>query len=260
MNRSASPFPCFLQGMLHITAQQTIPHLTECPRITMRPDGLEVLEVPAFRGGRPRPAAQPRITEVRETARGHAAARGVRAVAREIGISSGSLTKFLDGSTPYARSAAALGAWYRAGAGRSIPSPPQSPRPPILAGIGDDVLRTALLRATEEKTLREVAGQVGMTPAGLQRYIRAITRPRESTQRKLREWYLREAQSWVGLDPKLAHAAIAVLLEGLPPVAEHRASAALAILIRDAFVEADISPPRWLTENVSLPDEVPATG
>ena len=199
----------------------------------------------------------PAITTVRETAQRQAGVRGVRAVAREIGISPSGLQNFLNGATPYARTAAALRAWHREGAHKSVPSPAQSPRPPILDGIGEDVLRAALLRATEESTLTEVAGQVGMTPAGLQRYIRAKARPREATQRKLREWYLREAANWAGPDSGVARAAIAVLLEGMPAPDEHRTSVAVAALVRDAFLGANISPPRWLADGVSEPNEDP---
>lgn len=191
-------------------------------------------------------AAPPAIASVRETARLHAEARGVRAVAREIGISAGGLKNFLEGATPYARTAAALRAWYRTGAGEQIPPRAQAPRPPVLEGIGDDVLRAALRRAAEETTLRGVAAQVGMTHAGLQRYIEGKTRPREATQRKLREWYLREAGSWTGVDEGTARAAIAVLLEGLPPAAQDRAVAELAAAVRDAYERVKISPPGWL--------------
>ena len=193
-------------------------------------------------------AVPPAIASVRETARLHAEARGVRAVAREIGISAGGLKNFLEGATPYARTAAALRAWSRTGAGEQIPPRAQVPRPPVLEGIGDDVLRAALRRAAEESTLRGVAAQVGMTHAGLQRYIEGRTRPREATQRKLREWYLREAGNWTGVEEGTARAAIAVLLEGLPPAEQDRAVAEMAAVVRDAYERVKISPPGWLAK------------
>lgn len=189
----------------------------------------------------------PAIASIRETARLHADARGVRAVALEIGISPSGLTNFLEGATPYARTTAALREWYRSGASEQIPRAP-APRPPVLEGISEDVLRAALRRAAEETTLRGVAEQVGMTHAGLQRYIEGKTRPREATQRKLREWYLREAGNWTGLDEDTARAALAVLLEGLPPAEHDRAIAELAAVVRDAYARGKISPPGWLAK------------
>lgn len=193
-------------------------------------------------------AARPAIASVRETARLHAEARGLRVVAREIGVSPGGLKNFLEGATPYARTAAALRGWYESAAGDHLSLPAQPPRPPVLEGIGDDVLRAALRRAAEETTLRGVALQVGMTHAGLQRFIEGKTRPREATQRKLREWYLREAGNWTGLDEGTARAAISVLLEGLPAAEHDKAVAELAAVVRDAYDRVKISPPRWLAK------------
>lgn len=188
------------------------------------------------------------MATVRETVRLHAEARGVRAVAREIGISAGGLKNFLDGAAPYTPTAAALRAWYLAGAGEHVPTLVTAPPVPVLAGIGDEALRAALRRAIRESTLRGVAAQVGMTAAGLQRYIEGKTRPRDLTLRKLREWYLREAGNWTGTGESVARAAIAVLLDGLPAAEQDRAAAEITAVVRGAYTRVKISPPEWLAK------------
>ncbi|HET7463559.1 MAG TPA: helix-turn-helix transcriptional regulator [Longimicrobium sp.] len=169
-------------------------------------------------------------------------------MAREIGISAGGLKNFLEGATPYARTATALREWYRSGASEQLPPRAQAARPPVLEGIREDVLRAALRRAAEEITLRAVAGQVGMTHAGLQRYIEGKTRPRDATLRKLRAWYLREAGNWTGTGEGTARAALAVLLDGLPPAEQDRAAAEISVLVRNAYARVQISPPEWLAK------------
>jgi len=156
--------------------------------------------------------------------------------------------KFLDGSTPYPRTAAVLVEWYQAYGNVPLSRATEPPREPVLAGIGEDALRAALRRAVDASSIRIVAEQVGLTPRGLQLYMDGEGRPRDLTLRKLREWYLREAGTWTGTREGTARAAIAVLVDGLPRAEQDRVAGEIADAVRGAYERVKLSPPQWLAK------------
>jgi transcriptional regulator with XRE-family HTH domain len=155
------------------------------------------------------------------------------------------LRNFLAGATPYVRTAEAIRAWFEAYANEPLPPKPRPPRPRPLAAIGDDALRAALERAVATASLRSVAEQVGITHQALHLYIRGESRPREVTIHKLREWYLRQAPTLPGTDRATARAVIAVLVKGLPPDEQDRATEEISSVVRNAYARAKLEPPAW---------------
>jgi len=192
----------------------------------------------------------PTIAEIRDAAKVHADARGVRAVAREIGISRTGLSHFADGATPYLWTAPLLRAWYSAHA-QVETRPAMPPRHP-LAGISDAALRAALTRAVATSSLRAVAEQVGLTHRGLGMFIRAEARPRDVTLRKLREWYLRDAATLPKTDASTVNAAVALLLESAPRARQCESWASMPINDSASFAEVDAEHAGLLP---GLPDE-----
>lgn len=187
------------------------------------------------------PARPASLASVRALAAQHVERRGARAVAREIGISAGALTGFVEGASPYTRTADALRTWFRV----APPLPEQRPALPS-PGIAEDSVREALRAAIRAATLRGVAAKAGMSPRGLQLFVEGQNRTSSKTLGKLRDWYVREfSTAPAGVDEVTARAAVALLLQGLPPEEQRSAAEEFAATARRAFARAGLSPPPW---------------
>lgn len=194
----------------------------------------------------PSPGENLSVEALRTAAMRHVQIRGLRPVAREIGISPGGLKKFVEGATPYSRTVFRLRAWHNSDTSERLRLELDGLTEPASARIPHDVLRAALRGAVESSSLRTVAEQVGLTHRSIQLYITGATRPREATARKFREWYVREASARPGADEATVQAAIEVLLGDLPPTERARAASELREAVRRAYGRAKMAPPKWL--------------
>ena len=81
-----------------------------------------------------------------------------------------------------------------------------------------DVLRDAARRAAASTSLRATASEIGITHRSLARFLAGETETRESTTRKLRDWYVRRAASTGDVTAETAEAALSVLVAELVDV------------------------------------------
>lgn len=108
-----------------------------------------------------------------------------------------------------------------------------------------EIIREALRIAVRRAGARPVARAVGMSPTGLTKALSADQCPLPQTELKMREWYLRQ-QRYLGPDPRTAHQALDLLLEGIP---EHRQSLARRYMAEGAqrvYREVGAQPPAWV--------------
>lgn len=115
------------------------------------------------------------------------------------------------------------------------------PRVPV------SVLRNAVREAIATTSSRSVARDLGISAPAVNKFV-AGSEPRESTIRKLTAWYIRHRQQGgdATLDSATAHAAIAFLLEHIPPQRRNDVRAALLQLIESKGTQAGASAPAWL--------------
>ncbi|HEX6747824.1 MAG TPA: hypothetical protein VF092_11075 [Longimicrobium sp.] len=110
-----------------------------------------------------------------------------------------------------------------------------------------DVVRQALRAAIERDGLRPAARAVGMTPTGLAKSLDEAATPRSSTQRKMREWYVRNGRG-LGPDEETIRIALGLLLEGLPDPAMTEGRRAVVDVLRRVYRSTGMEPPRWMAE------------
>lgn len=171
--------------------------------------------------------------------------RDVKSGAHEIGIAPEVLRAFLAGSAPWGKTVNRLRAWFhRQGAER----PRHEIGWPPLERLSVEVLRAAAKRATEETSLRSVASEVGLSPAGLRLVITRESSPYSGTLRKLRDWYLREARGRTGGDEGTIRAAIDLLLGDLPAGERGRTAREMMDALRHGYQRAEIQPPAWFAK------------
>jgi hypothetical protein len=100
-----------------------------------------------------------------------------------------------------------------------------------------------------ELGLRRAAKRIGMAPSWLSGFIgepAAEKDPRDTTLKKLREWFLRDGARWAEQDAHVARAAAAYLVDGLHDPAERGAARAeLLALLRRHYGRRG-PPPKWL--------------
>lgn len=114
-----------------------------------------------------------------------------------------------------------------------------SGRPPV------DRLREAVAGRVEDRSLRQVAREVGMSASGLQKFLDGAT-PYSSTRRKIERWYVREAARYGGgLGPDSALAALHVLVQDLAPAERGAALRGMLDALGAAFRAAGREPPDW---------------
>lgn len=107
------------------------------------------------------------------------------------------------------------------------------------------VLRNAVIQASDRRTLRAVAAEIGMSHSGLFSFIEG-GEPRSATLKKLQAWYIKHAAEPGGTDADAVEAALAVLLDGIPNAEMPAARERLMAEIRDSFKRTGAPPPVWL--------------
>jgi hypothetical protein len=106
-------------------------------------------------------------------------------------------------------------------------------------------------------SLRAVAAEIGMEHSGLNKLLQGTT-PRPSTIEKLTTWYLRHAGSGeLDSPPELVEAALAILVQHLPPGRRVAATKAMRVQLRELTDAAGVRIPSWLTSPAGKksPDE-----
>lgn len=106
-----------------------------------------------------------------------------------------------------------------------------------------DALREAVRRAVEERRIRAVANEIGVSIGGLHRFLKGST-PRASTQTKLLDWHVRNATG--DLAPALASAYLHRLLDSLGGRFRDRTLQRLLAALRDGHRRQGTPPPAWL--------------
>jgi hypothetical protein len=107
-------------------------------------------------------------------------------------------------------------------------------------------MREAVARAIRGTTLRRVAREVGMAPNGLAKFVRGAV-SREDTLRKVLAWYVQHAARSHDASPPVARAALAVMLERMPPKDRGWAERALLTAVAKIYRDMGVAVPEWLT-------------
>lgn len=77
-----------------------------------------------------------------------------------------------------------------------------------------EVVRDAVKRAVAQRSLRQVAREVGLSPRGLTLFLEG-NRSQSGTALKLRDWYVLHGAAAVGVSGDTAAASLEQLLDGL---------------------------------------------
>lgn len=111
------------------------------------------------------------------------------------------------------------------------------------------VLRQALRAEVGARSLRHVSRQVGMSPAGLQKFVEGA-RPYTATRRKLERWYLLHGPGRLakGLTGGSALTILRVLVQDLAPARHRQTIEELVKSLGAAYRSARLPEPAWLPE------------
>lgn len=113
-------------------------------------------------------------------------------------------------------------------------------------GVSVDAIRAAAARAAKANGIRATAREVGMSVTGFRAFLEGST-PFESTREKLTAWYLRNAAAGEpGQTPAVVEAALAVLVEGIPPERQADALRELVEAMERSYRAAGVPLPKWL--------------
>lgn len=111
------------------------------------------------------------------------------------------------------------------------------------------VLRQALRAEVGARSLRDVSRQVGMSPAGLQKFVDGA-RPYTATRRKLERWYVLHGPGRLaqGLTGGSALTILRVLVQDLSPARHRQTIEELVKSLGAAYRSAHLPEPEWLAE------------
>jgi len=113
-------------------------------------------------------------------------------------------------------------------------------------GVPVTTLRAAVAEAVARTSSHAVAREVGMSAPSLRDFINGSD-PRPSTVRKLTEWYVRTAADRGDvLSEGTARAALALLVEPVPPERRGDALRELAEAMERGYRAAGAPVPKWL--------------
>jgi len=107
------------------------------------------------------------------------------------------------------------------------------------------VIRSAVAEAAAACTLRGVAAEIGMSHTGVLAFLGG-GEPRQTTLRKLNEWYTKHAAEAGTVDADGINAALAVLLNAVPDVDREEGRRTPLDALRGACKAARVPPPDWL--------------
>ena len=105
-------------------------------------------------------------------------------------------------------------------------------------------LRQAAQAAVDAESLRGVAAAIGMSPPGLQHFLRGGL-PLRPTLRKLAAWYTGRAHRQHHVTEEALYAALALLLDDLPAVERQGAARELMRVLRRHYGKVRVEPPSW---------------
>ena len=113
-------------------------------------------------------------------------------------------------------------------------------------------LRETVALRVQATSLRTVARQVGMSPAGLEKFLSGET-PYSRSRQRLQAWWVREAaKPRSDLTVEGVEVAIGALVRDLPP--EHRVEAIRRVVatLRRLYAAEGAAEPPWLAQLVEL--------
>lgn len=119
---------------------------------------------------------------------------------------------------------------------------------PDLTNVTVQHMREAVAARAENTSLRDVARAIGMSPAGLKKFLEGAA-PYTPTLRRLRRWYVHHGavqQGTVQIDDALA--AIGILAHDLPPHGRRALAARVVDEMGRAYDESGRPRPAWLPE------------
>jgi hypothetical protein len=109
-------------------------------------------------------------------------------------------------------------------------------------------LRQAAASRVERSSLRKVAREIGMSPTGLKKFLQG-TAPYSPTLRRLRSWYVQHADDPAETMPaEAADAALAVLMDDLPPEPRRRTADGVLECLGHAYDLSGRGRPAWVAE------------
>jgi hypothetical protein len=111
--------------------------------------------------------------------------------------------------------------------------------------VSVDALRAAARSAVARTSLRKVARDIGISAPGLALFLDGSV-PRESTLRKIRDWYFSEAATHTEVSEDTARAALSMLLEPMPEEKRDKIFQKIVEILVDAHRKQGTVPPRWL--------------
>ena len=115
--------------------------------------------------------------------------------------------------------------------------------------VADEAIRDAFRRALAEHSLRAVAREARLTPSGLQKALRRSARWRDTTRRKLVEWYVRAAGAERASEPDATtvKAALHLILAGVSGEQRRAAVSAILSLVEAVQLAGGAPAPGWIT-------------
>lgn len=109
-------------------------------------------------------------------------------------------------------------------------------------------MRQVVAEHVDNTSLRRVARQLGMSPAGLRQFLDGAA-PYTPTLRRLRRWYPRHAARAAGnVDPGDAAAALTLLLHELAPAPRGQVAARILETLARAYEASGKTRPEWIEE------------
>jgi hypothetical protein len=102
-------------------------------------------------------------------------------------------------------------------------------------------IRQAMRDALSTTSLRAIGRAVGLTASGVKKFLDGA-RPYESTQARLRAWYVSHAPT---VDADAGHAALELLAEGIAPELRGAFREGVAELVGELHGEAGLPLPAW---------------
>ena len=113
--------------------------------------------------------------------------------------------------------------------------------------LPDSVLRAVVQQVIGFRSLREVAGEIGIVPSAVLKFLEGAT-PQKRTRRKLLAWYARESPALPEPTPEVALAVLDMLLQGLTPERQARVRESFLADVEAEHREQGTPPPRWLAD------------
>ncbi|MEW5926839.1 MAG: hypothetical protein AB1941_05115 [Gemmatimonadota bacterium] len=115
-------------------------------------------------------------------------------------------------------------------------------------GASVDAIRAAAARAAKANGIRATAREVGMSVTGFRAFLDG-SNPFASTREKLTAWYLRRAAAGEEKPTSsVVEAALAVLVEAIPPEKRADALRELVEAMERSYRAAGVPVPKWLKQ------------